>query len=323
MDKKILLTHAMAFMLAIGTTHGQTTADKNKPGVSGPLEVRTELIDGSGQSTINYSEDGHRYRMRLNESKLQELYVDDKKIEPGDFDKYEPLVKRILVRLEKDRKQAEKDRAQAEKDRAQAEKDREQAEKDRAQAEQDRVQSDKDRQQAEKDRAQSELDRAQSDKDREQAEKDRAESDKYREQAEKDRGQAQKDLAQVEKDGVQAEKDRVQAGLDRVQAEKDRAQAGLDRVQAEKDRQTAEIDRKQAEADRKMINGLVDELVNEKIVATKAAVTSILLDGDQLIVNGVKQPDGIHLRFKAKYLNGKRTRINYTKSETHTSISID
>jgi chromosome segregation ATPase len=167
-------------------------------------------------------------------------------------------------------KQMEEDRKQAESDRKQAEKDREQADKDRAQAELDRKQAEKDRVQADEDRKQAELDRVQADKDRLSAEEDRK----------------------------QAEKDRAQAELDRKQAEKDRAQAEIDR-------KLAEEDRKLAEEDRKLYEQIVTEVISEKLVESRSALTSISLDSKEFTINGVKQPDAMHQKFAAKYLKDK------------------
>jgi len=156
-------------------------------------ETRSIMISNEGESQISTTEDGHRYRMKLNGSKLTELYVDDKKIAEEDFSKYDSLVKRMLVQIEKDRKQAEKDRAQAEIDRQQADKDRERADLDRKQAEKDRLV-------AEEDRKRADLDRARADEDRKEAEKDRAQADLDRKQADKDRVQADLDRKQADKD---------------------------------------------------------------------------------------------------------------------------
>jgi hypothetical protein len=227
-----------------------------------------------GETQINYSEDGHRYKIKLEGSKIIEIQVDGKKVPESDFAKYEPAVKKILEQMEKDRQQAEKDREQAEKDREQAQKDRARAEEDRKQAEKDRAQANKDREQSQKDRERSEEDRK------------------------------------------QAEKDREQAQVSRGQAEKDRAQAELDRKQAE-------VDRKLAEEDRKLFKALIDDAITEKLINDEDDLKSLVLDDTEFTVNGTKQPESLHSKYKAKYLKGRHTKISYRNSGNVRGMSFN
>ncbi|HVW98779.1 MAG TPA: hypothetical protein VHA56_22620 [Mucilaginibacter sp.] len=151
----------------------------------------------------------------------------------------------------------------------------------------DRIQAEKDRAQAAKDRVRADIDRARAEKDRQLAELNRG-------QAEKDRVQADLDRAQAEKDRQQAEKDRGQAELDRIQAQKDRQQADKDRVQAE-------LDRKQAEKDRRLMAELIDDLVKDKIIPDRDALNELVITGDEMTVNGKKQPDAVFKRYSEKY----------------------
>lgn len=173
----------------------------------------------------------------------------------------------------------------------------EQIKKDRARAEEDRKQAGLDRKQAEKDRAQAQEDRKQAEKDREQAEKDRA-------QAEKERVRYKADQGQYELNKKQAEKDREQAEKDRQQAEKDRQQALKDRAQAE-------LDRKQAEEDRAIVKSLIAELVKQNIVSDEKSVTSVRLNNDEFYVNGKKQSEELHTKFKAAFLKKRGYSISF------------
>jgi len=276
MKIKFLLASVLVIASALQSSNvnAQQKNEKQKNDGGTSLNVMTDMPDGSGETLINYTEDGHRYKIKLSGSKVIEMFVDDKKVAEEDYAKYDSLVKKILVQIEKDRKQAEEDRKQAEKDRQQADKDREQANEDRKQAGKDRERADQDRKQAEKDRE-------------------------------------------------QAEKNRQQADQDQERAEKDREQAGKDREQAEKDRKQAEVDRKRAEEDRKLLNEMIDEVVKEKLVENKEALKSLVLDDNEFIVNGIKQPDNLHSKFKAKYLKSSRRRINYKNSVEFRGISVD
>lgn len=276
MKRTFLLASVLLAVLAFSNNAAQAQQKKEngQTEIRGSLSVTTDTWDGSDETRINYVEDGHRYKIRLKGAKILEMYLDENKVAEADFPKYDPLVKKILVQIEKDREQAQKDRAQAERDREQAQRDRTQAEKDRQQAERDREQSAKDRTRAEGDRAQAEQDRR------------------------------------------QAEKDRAQAGRDREQAVKDRAQA-------EKDREQAQKDRAQAEEDRKLMNAMIDELIKEKLINSRDDLTSLELDDTSLTVNGKKQAESLHGRFKEKYLKGKHNRLVYRNSGDTRQFSLD
>lgn len=182
MKRKFLLAPALLVALVLGN-HATQAQQKNESGrkeIRSSLNVTSTRSDGSGETHIDYVEDGHRYKIRLDGSKIVEMYVDGKKVPEADYAKYEPKVKVILEQIEKDRKQAEMDRAQAEKDRQQAAKDREQADKEREQARRDREQAERDRGQAQRDRQQAERDRSQAQKDRAQAEIDRKKAEEDR-----------------------------------------------------------------------------------------------------------------------------------------------
>lgn len=238
-------------------------------------------------SYINMKEDGHTYKIRFKGNAVKEMEVDGKIIPASDFNKYDAFIKRVLQQMEEDRRQAELDRKQAEKDRQQADKDRAQAALDRQQADKDRIQADADRKQAERDRA----------------------------QADKDRLSAEGDMKQAEKDRTQAELDRKQAEKDRAQADKDRISAEGDLKQAEKDRAQAELDRKQAEEDRRLYDQMITELISDKLLESRGALTSIILDDNEFSINGVKQSGAVQQKYAAKYLKGKNSSMRMNHSQ--------
>ncbi|RYE57477.1 MAG: hypothetical protein EOP48_05710 [Sphingobacteriales bacterium] len=219
----------MAAALYVAPVKAQEKREKQQR-----ISVFTSVSPGSlSEGTVmEYSEDGHDYKVKLNDTKIIEIYRDGTKVPEAEFSKYEPSIKKILEQLEKDRKQAELDRAQAAKDRARAEQDRELAEKHREQA----------------------------NRDRERAEVDRKEADVRR-------GEAAKDRERADRDRVLAEKDRAQATIAREHAEKDREQANRDRKQAEVDRKLAEEDRAMVE---QLLEDLVAEKLIEDKDALKS-----------------------------------------------------
>jgi chemotaxis protein histidine kinase CheA len=162
----------------------------------------------------------------------------------------------------------------------------------------------KDKAQAEEDRKQASLDMQQAEKDKTQATTDRAHAQEQRKQAEKDREQANKDQAQAETDRKQAEKNREQA-------KKYRQQALEDQAEAVEERKLAELDRKQAEEDRALIKNLIEELVKDDIIPDGKSVTQLMLTNEEFIINGKKQLEELHSKFKAKFLKKPGHSISY------------
>ena len=309
MKMKLLLSAVPVLAMVLLVTHAGAQqkketqkTDTRKKETRSSVNLRGVTTDESGETMIDYQDDGHRHKIRMKGSKIVEMNIDGKKIPEEDFSKYDATMKKILLQVEKDREQADMDRVQAEKDRQQADRDRDQADLDRDQAENER-----------------EL----VEKQREQAEEDRQRADEDRQRVVQDKRQSQKELEQIERDRIQVTKDRERAATDRKQAEKDREQAVRDRDQAVEDRKQAELDRKQANEDRKLLEGMIDDVVKEKIVDSKEAVKSLILDDTELTVNDVKQADSLHNKFKAKYLKKSGSRISYRNSGRSKGMSID
>ena len=166
----------------------------------------------------------------------------------------------------------------------------------------------RDREMAEKDRAKAELDRQQADKDRHQADIDRAQAEKDRERAEKDREMAELDMQKAERDREQAEQDRMRAEEDRKQAYQDRARA--------------ETDRKHAEEDRKLLESLTNDLISEKVIASKNELHSLQFSSESLIVNGKELPVELFKKLKAKYLKKPGIKLNFLSDGNSRQLSI-
>jgi hypothetical protein len=163
-------------------------------------------------------------------------------------------------------------------------------------------------------------DRIQAKKDQEQAKLDQIQADKDQVQAKRDQQQAMRDQIQAKRDQEQAEKDQQQAKVEQEQAEKDQQQAKRDEEQAKLDQVQAEKDQKQAQEDERQLKLLVADLVNDKIVPDAKSVREIIFNKEGLTVNGVKQPDAVYQRYKAKYGRIAHMSFDYSTDGSSTSV---
>lgn len=200
MKRKFLSAPALliALVLMTNTTEAQIKNESRKSNLPKSININSINSDGSGEMQMNYTQDGQRYKVKVNDSKIVELYIDDKKIPESDFAKYEPGIKKILAQVEEDRKQANIARAEAEKHRQQASKDRELVHKMREQAETNREQMHKLRLQAEQDRKRVSEERIHANREREKATLHRQDAEKHRAQAEIHRKKAEEDRKQMQ-----------------------------------------------------------------------------------------------------------------------------
>ncbi len=247
------------------------------------------------QTLITYRKGGERYDIKIALDKIIELYVDNRKIPADSFYLYNGLIDKLKEQIKRDRIQAKEDEKQAELDRVQAKEDEKQAALDRVQAGKDQQQAEEDRKQALKDMKQSKIDQ---------------------EQAEQDRKESLKEIEEAKKDKFQADEDRKQAEEDRKQAIKDQEQAKLDRVQAEEDR-------KQAEEDRALVKALITELVKENIIPNESSLVSLVLTDDEMVINGKKQSEELHAKFKAKFIKKPGYSVHYGGSTSGYGIFIN
>ncbi|RYZ26389.1 MAG: hypothetical protein EOO10_15690 [Chitinophagaceae bacterium] len=199
MKKKLLSAPALLFALVLfnNTTQAQTKNESRKD-LPKSINISSINSNGSDETEMNYTQDGSRYKVRLNGSRIVEMYVDDKKLAEANFPKYEPAIKKVLAQIEEDRKQAEIARAEAEKHRQQARKERELVNKMREEAHINREEIQKHRAQAERDRVLVNEERKHADRERERANVHRQQAEEHRTHAEVDRRKAEEDRKQIE-----------------------------------------------------------------------------------------------------------------------------
>ncbi len=284
-SKLLLATFTMAAMaFAASPVAAQKTSTST--------EIRSVYTDDD-ETTLNFSRDDHQYKIRMTGNKITEMFRDGVKVAPEDYSKYESLINEVLAEVKKQREEAEKMRQEAEVQRKQADKQRLEAEKQRKEA----------------------------DVQRQQAEKQREEAEQQRKQADVFRAEAEKQRFEAEKQRTEAGKMRLEAEQQRKKADEFRAEAEVQRKEAEKQRAEAEIQRKEAEKTRELIEKMLDEVVTEKVVGSRDELKTLLLNDEELVVNGEKQSDKLHSQFKAKYLKGKQ--IRYERNDSFRRISMD
>lgn len=232
-----------------------------------------ERIQTNGNvSNIETTKNNKRYEIESVDGKITSLRVDGQKIAEDKISGYHADIDEIMQEVKVARENAEIARGHAEKARAEADVMRKQAEGHRLEADKMRAEASKMREQASQARMVAEDARKQADVIREGAEKLRAEAEKQR--------------------GV--------AEVHRLKAEEQRKVAG-------EERERAEVSRKEAEKSRvifeKMQTEITNDLIKEGALKDKTGY-SYKLNNDELIVNGVKQPDALYQKMKAKYVKG-------------------
>ncbi|MDQ6479899.1 M56 family metallopeptidase [Dyadobacter sp. LHD-138] len=254
-----------------------------EPTVRDTVPGRYDRIQTNGNvSNIETTKNNKRYEIESVDGKITSLKVDGQKIAEDQISSYHSDIDEIMQEVKVARENAEVERGHAEKARAEAN-----------------------------------VMRKQADEYRKDAEKMRAEAGKMREQANQARLVAEDVRKQAETIRGQAEKQREVAEGHRLKAEEHRKIAG-------EQRERAEVSRKEAEKSRvvfeKMQAELTNDLMKEGVLKDKT-VYSYKLNSDELIVNGVKQPDALHQKMKAKYVKGPGWETVYNVNG-RTGISI-
>jgi len=255
-------------LLLIAATALTTAANAQKPGKKTAFNAYNnyDTFDGKGRERIQTNWKGKTYQMELANNKLVALAVDGEIIPSTQWNEYSTVIAAIREQIRKDRIQAKKDQAQAKRDQQQAKRDQEQAERDQRQAKVEQEEAERDQQQAKRDQ----------------------------EQASKDQVQAKRDQEQASRDQEQAKRDQEQASRDQVQAKHDQEQAHLDQIQAKKDQE-------RAAEDQRLLKQMTGDLVADHIIPNEEALHELSFNGEELIVNGVKQPDSVFKKYSKKY----------------------
>jgi bla regulator protein BlaR1 len=298
-------------------------------------------IDKAGTGTYNITKDGKKYQFIEKNGIISSLQINGKQIPDEQVATYKAEIDTIIKDIKEAQRIAEIDRKQAEKARGQADLARKQAEKAKAAAEREHLSAIVAKQKAELMQMQAELrtedkqvraamDKLNSMKDANLAYKKaelQLELDQLRAQTAKLRDEAFL-KAKVQQDKMHAENAdhnlvelREHAEQVKRMAEDNRNMALMAKLRAEEARGMAQVAKKLAERARvraeeakiyfeKTTRGVIDDLIKEGIITDKSDL-SFRLSNDELEVNGVKQPESVHQKLKAKYVNEAGFEIIY------------
>ena len=96
-----------------------------------------------------------------------------------------------------------------------------------------------------------------------------------------------------------------QAKIEMEQAQKQLIQSKKEMEQSKKEMEQSQI----------MQQKMIDDLIKEHIIKNKKELTSLKLNDQELIVNGVRQSDAMYKKFRAKYAMGKNFSMMYSDTE--------
>jgi colicin import membrane protein len=152
----------------------------------------------------------------------------------------------------------------------------------------------------------------------EQARLNQIQDKKNEEQAKRNEEQARLNQIQEKKNEEQAVRNEEQARLNQIQEKKNEEQVGRNQEQAAKNEEQArlnEIQAKKNEAQAKenerMMKEMVADLVSDKIIPDADSLHDLTLNSDEMIVNGVKQPDDVFKKYRGKYNQSSKGSFSY------------
>jgi chromosome segregation ATPase len=274
----------------------------------------------SGVQTIEITKNEKRYEIVQRNGEISELKINGKEIPEDKFESYKLEIKPILEEVEEQQEHAEIQREEAEVHRKEADIHRDEANKLKMEAEGIRKQTDELRVQSEELRKNAEAIRIDAEKQRKKPDEFRYNSSNnknYSENLNKNElyVKANEDFSKnIEDLKRQAELIKKDGEHSRQQAGEMREQAGIMRKKADEMHAKADVTRKEAEKMRaeyeKMQSELINDLIKEGVIKNQDNL-SYKLNGEELIVNGVKQSEQLHSGLKAKYVKDQDVEMVY------------
>jgi len=152
----------------------------------------------------------------------------------------------------------------------------------------------------------------------EQARLNQIQDKKNEEQAKRNEEQARLNQVQEKKNEEQAVRNEEQARLNQIQEKKNEEQVGRNQEQAAKNEERAllnEIQAKKNEAqaaeNERMMKQMIADLLSDKIIPNANGLHDLTLNSDEMIINGIKQPDDVFKKYKEKYSGFSKGSFSY------------
>ncbi len=247
-------------------------------------EIRNEKgFNGKTYTTIN----GKKYIITIKNNQVTELNIDDQKIPAEKIGEYKTITDQILKQMKIEMAKSEKAMAESEIEMAKSEKAMAESEIEMAKSEKAMAESEIEMAKSEKAMAESEIEMAKSEKAMAESEIEMAKSEKAMAEAEKEMAKSAKAMEQAEKEMAKSEKAMAESEKEMAKSEKAMEQS---RILQEK---------------------IIENFISENIIKNKKELYSYKLSADELIVNGIKQPEAIHKKFKDKYVKNNSWMIIY------------
>ncbi len=310
------------------------------------LPIGNEDAKETHNETIQTSVNGREYKIVRQNGAIDELYIDGKKIPAEKTGVYKEVTDGIISQVEIDSKEAKEEMRRSQKkmlEDAEDQKDIAKEMKERAHdMEQVRKEMEERMQEQKKDleNAKLDMDRAQkemalrNEMTKTQMEQAQKEAELYNEKLKKELEMSQKDMAmrnekarkemeQSQKDmalyNEKAKKEMEKSTQDmaayKERAAKEAAQSRENMARNKEEMEKANVRMEQAKKDMEQAKavqkGIISDLIEEHIIQNESDLSSYKLSNDELIVNGTKQPDAIHKKFKEKYSKGKNRMLMY------------
>lgn len=219
--------------------------------------------DGNRTEKVQTEYKGKIYLLKLVNEKMTELTVDGEKIPEADWNKYSDAIDSIREQM----------RLQRERNKEQAKRNAEQAVRNEAQAKLNAEQQARNEQQVKRNQEQARVNEIQNQKNAEQAVHNQE---------------------QAKLNAEQAKRNEQQNRLNAEQAVRNNEQAARNALQAKKNEE-------QARENAKFIKDITDDLAADKIIPDTNSLHEMKLSEFGMSVNGVKQPEEVFKKYKAKY----------------------
>jgi len=307
--KKITLLAALAFAaLQAGAQTKSTSESVNTRKVHNSYD-RVTNENGKQVEEMEIWVHDRLYKANLVNDQLTALSIDGKDIPESDWNKYSDAIAAIKEQIKQNRIQAKKNEEQARLNEIHAKKNQEQERLNEIQAKKNEEQAARNGEQAKLNRVQEEKNAEQAIRNKEQDKRNEEQAQKNEEQAKLNQTKQEKDKEQVERNKEKVARNEEQAKRNEIQAKKNQEQATLNEVQEKKNEE-------QARLNEQFIKSITMDLVADKIIPDVSDLHRLTFNSDEMIVNGVKQPEEVHKKYAEKYHDFMKGSFSFSNDDT-------